>query len=60
MALPLLAPLRMVQEPEDEERVSKRVVYEHTTSSGNNLPAIIIAALLALGLVVYIVMHLHR
>jgi hypothetical protein len=58
MAPPLLLSPGM-PESEDEERVSKRVVYEHSTSSGNNAPAIIIAAIIALALVVYIVMHLR-
>jgi hypothetical protein len=55
----LLAHLSMAEEPEEDERVSKRVVYEHTTSSRNNAPALIVGALLALALIVYIVMHLH-
>ena len=47
----------------DDERVSRKVVYEHTASSGSShSPAItiIVIAVLALILIGYIFMHMHR
>ena len=59
----LLRPLSMpdaVPPPdEDEERVSKRVVYEHSTSSSQNLGAIIAIVVIAVALVVFIFMKMH-
>ena len=63
MALLLLQPLSMPDEArppdEDEERVSKRVVYEHSTSSSQNLGAIIAIVVIAIALVVFIFMKMH-
>ena len=49
--------------PEDDERVSRKVVYEHTESSGSSRSmgiTIIVIIALALVLVGYILMHVHR
>ena len=48
---------------DDDERVSRKVVYEHTATSGSSHSAaitIIVIAVLALILVGYILMHMHR
>ena len=45
--------------PEDEERISKRVVYEHQTSARQNRGAIIAIVFLALATLVFIFMHMH-
>jgi hypothetical protein len=44
---------------ENEERVSKRVVYEHTTASGNAGPVIIAIVIVAIIIIAYIVMHMR-
>jgi hypothetical protein len=49
--------------PDDDERVSRKVVYEHTESSGSSHSAaitIIVIVVLALVLIGYILMHMHR
>lgn len=46
--------------PDDEERVSKRVVYEHTTSARQNTGAIIAIIIIAVALIVFIVMHMNH
>ena len=49
--------------PDDDERVSRKVVYEHTESSGSSHSAaitIIVIVVLALVLIGYILMHVHR
>jgi hypothetical protein len=49
--------------PEDDERVSRKVVYEHTETSGSShsaLITIIVIVVLALALVGYILMHVHH
>jgi hypothetical protein len=49
--------------PEDDERVSRKVVYEHSATSGSSHSAmitIIVIVILALALVGYILMHVHR
>ena len=54
----------MSQPPtDDDERVSRKVVYETTESSGSSRSTgitIIIIVVLALALIGYILMHLHR
>ena len=49
-----------IQPPEEDERISKRVVYEHETSSRQNKGAIIAITLIALATIVFIVMQLHH
>jgi uncharacterized membrane protein len=44
---------------DNEERVSKRVVYEHTTATGNSTGVIIAIVVIAVIIVVYIVMHMR-
>jgi flagellar basal body-associated protein FliL len=49
--------------PEDDERVSRKVVYEHTATSGSSHSAmitIIVIVVLALALIGYILMHVHK
>jgi hypothetical protein len=49
--------------PDDDERVSRKVVYEHSASSGSSHSAtvtIIVIVVLALILIGYILMHVHR
>jgi hypothetical protein len=46
-----------------DERVSRKVVYEHTATSGSSHSAgitIIVIAVLALVLIGYILMHMHH
>jgi hypothetical protein len=43
---------------ENEERVSKRVVYEHTTATGNATGVIIAIVIVAILIVAYIFMHM--
>lgn len=48
---------------DDDERVSRKVVYEHTATSGSSHSAtitIVVIAVLALVLIGYILMHMHR
>jgi hypothetical protein len=45
----------MAVEPEEDEHISRQVVYEHTTSSRQNVGVIIAIVVLALALVVFIV-----
>lgn len=48
---------------EDDEYVSRKVIVEHSASSGSSgstIGVIIAIAVIALLLVVYILMHLHR
>lgn len=49
-----------VQPPEDEERISKRVVYEHQTSARQNRGAMIAITLIAIATIVFIFMQLHH
>jgi hypothetical protein len=44
---------------DNEERVSKRVVYEHTTATGNSTGVIIAIVVVAVIIIAYIVMHMH-
>ncbi|MEA2240231.1 MAG: hypothetical protein QOC81_4955 [Thermoanaerobaculia bacterium] len=49
--------------PEDDERVSRKVVYEHSATSGSSHSAaitIVVIVVLAVILVGYIFMHMHR
>jgi len=48
---------------DDDERVSRKVVYEQTESSGSSRSAgitIIVIVVVALVLIGYILMHIHR
>ena len=48
-------------QPEDE--VSRKVVYEHVSTSGTskqNVIVIVVLLVIALGLVGWILMHVHR
>jgi hypothetical protein len=50
-------------EPSDEERISKRVVVEHSAASGTSRSVVYtigVIVVIALALVVYILMHMHR
>lgn len=59
MALTLL-PTTGMAEPDNEHEVSRKVVYEHvsSSSSGNSATAWIIIGVLALALIIYIVMRM--
>jgi hypothetical protein len=52
--------------PDDDERVSRKVIYEHTASSGNSrysgvtIAVIAVIAVLAVILIAYILMHMHH
>jgi len=49
--------------PDDDERVSRKVVYEHTATSGSShstMITIIVIVFIALALVGYILMHMHH
>jgi len=59
MALPLLRHTGMSDIPPDDERVSKKVVYEHTTSARQNVGVIIAIVVLAIALVVFIFMQMR-
>jgi hypothetical protein len=51
-----------INEGDDDERVSRKVVYEHTASSGSSASAgitIVIISILALVLIGYILMHMR-
>ncbi len=50
----------MTVPPEDDERVSRQVVYTHTTSSRQNTAVIIAILVLALALVAFIVMQVRK
>jgi len=53
----------MPEPTEPDDLVSKKVVYEHVASSGTSRNVMIVIAIIlviALGIVGYIVMHLHR
>ncbi len=63
MALHLLSLWEMPEPTEPDDLVSKKVVYEHVASSGTSRNVMIVIAIIlviALGIVGYIVMHLHR
>ncbi len=53
----------MQPQNEDDEHVSRKVIVEHSASSGSSgstIGVIIAIAVIALLLVGYILMHLHR
>jgi hypothetical protein len=59
--------LRLSSMPEQNEQpddqISKKVIYEHVTTSGTNrefIIVVIVLAVIALVLVGWILMHLHR
>jgi hypothetical protein len=64
VALRLLQLLRMPDpndQPEDE--VSRKVIYEHVSTSGTskqNIIIIVVLLVIALGLVGWILMHMHH
>jgi hypothetical protein len=59
MAPPLLRlPVMPDVRPDDDEHISKKVVYEHTTSARQNMGAIIAIVVIAIALLVFIIMHL--
>lgn len=43
---------------EDDEHISKKVVYEHSTSAGPNYGAIIFIVVVALAILAFIVMQM--
>jgi hypothetical protein len=48
---------------DDDERVSRKVVYEHTASSGSSHSTgitITVIVVLAIVIIGYILMHMHR
>ncbi|MGZ7032885.1 MAG: hypothetical protein ACXVIJ_13065 [Thermoanaerobaculia bacterium] len=50
-----------MSEPSDEERVSKKVIVEHTASTGSSKNAgytIAVIAVIAIALIIYIVLHM--
>jgi len=50
-------------EPDDDEVVSKRVVYEHSASSGSSRsvgPTLIVIGIVVIAIVVYVITHMHR
>ena len=56
----LLSNSAMPNAPDEEERISRKVVVEHQTTSSQNTVAIIIIVVIALALVAWILMHLHH
>jgi hypothetical protein len=54
----------MSQPPtDDDERISRKVVYEQTETSGSSRSTgitILVIVVIALALIGYILMHLHR
>jgi hypothetical protein len=58
VALPLLPRKSMSDVPPDDERVSKKVVYEHSTSARGNMGAIIAIVVIAIALLVFILTHM--
>jgi hypothetical protein len=62
MAPPLL-PRTSMPDPEDDEVVSKKVVYEHSASSGSSRsvgPTIIVIAIVVIAIVAYVMTQIHR
>jgi len=50
-------------EPTDEEHVSRKVIVEHSANTGSSWNAgytIGVIVVLAVALIIYIVMHMHR
>jgi hypothetical protein len=53
----------MAEPNEPDDQVRKKVIYEHVTTSGSqrtNLVVIIVLVVIALALIGYILMHMHR
>jgi hypothetical protein len=53
----------MADSNEPDDKVSKKVVYEHVSSSGTsrqNIVVIVVLLVIALVLVGWILMHMHR
>ena len=51
------------QPTDDDERVSRKVVYEQTETSGSSRSmgiTILVIAVIAIALIGYILMHVHR
>ena len=60
---PRLLPISTMPEPSDGERVSKKVVIEHSATTGTSRSVaytIGVIVVIALALIIYIVMHMHR
>ena len=57
---PALLQLMRMEEPETQHEVSRKVVYEHVSSSftGTSVTAWVIIGVLALALIIFIVMKL--
>ena len=51
-----------MSEPNDEERLSRKVIVEHSAGSraGNVGITIGVIVVIAVALIIYIVMHMHR
>jgi len=64
VALHLLSLLSMPEPNEQpDDQVSKKVIYEHVSTSGTtkqNLVVIVVLVVIALVLVGWILMHMHR
>jgi hypothetical protein len=54
------AAFAMATDPEEEEHVSRQVVYEATTSSSRNIGAIIAIIVVALALIAFILVQLKQ
>jgi hypothetical protein len=46
-------------EQEDDEHISKKVVYEHSTSAGPNFGAIIFIVVVALAILAFIIVQMR-
>ena len=60
---PRLLPISTMAEPSDEERISKKVIVEHSSATGTSKSVgytIGIIAVIAIALIIYIVLHMHR
>ncbi len=49
-----------MENPEDDERVSRQVVYEHTTSTRQNTAAIIAIIVVALLLIAFVILQVRK
>ncbi len=49
-----------MDKPDDDERVSRQVVYEHTTSTRQNTAAIIAIIVVALLLIAFVLMQIRH
>lgn len=59
---PRLLPIPTMPEPTDEERVSKKVIIEHSAATGTSRSVgytIGVIAVIAIALIVYILMHMR-